>query len=120
MLKFLVAMAALILAPTAAVAAGALAINGGQGDAYGFSYNYSSQSDADNRALSECGYGCYIVMRFSGSCAAYAADQAYGSTAVGYSYGYSDSGSAQSRALNECRARGGTQCIVRAWGCDQG
>jgi len=120
MLKLIVAMTALILAPTAAFAAGALAINGGQGDAYGFSYNYGSQSEADQRALNECGYGCSIVMRFTASCAAYAADQAYGSTAIGYAYGYSDGGSAQTRALNECRARGGTQCIVRAWGCDQG
>lgn len=96
---------------------GALAINGNQGKQYGFSYDYSTSNDAQNRALNECGRGCYIVKTFSSGCAAYAADQAYGSTA--YGWGTASNGSeAQSTALNYCRQYGGKQCIVRAWSCN--
>jgi hypothetical protein len=120
MKKLLVTLAVLALAPATAFAAGSLALNGNQGDAYGWAVNYPSQTDADNEARNQCGYGCGTVMRFSGSCAAYAADQTQGSTAMGWGSGYRSAGEAQMRAVQECQARGGTQCIVRAWGCDQG
>ncbi len=97
-------------------AAGALAIDSNQGDQYGFAYNHPSSAQADQRALSECGQGCQIVMRFSGSCAAYAADQSRGSTAYGWGTA-SSAGAAQNRALSECRSRGNA-CMVRVWGCD--
>ena len=60
------------------------------------------------------------------ACAAYAADQAAGSTAYGWgiqapgTVGSSGESGAKNRALFECRKRGGSNssCIVRVWGCD--
>lgn len=119
--KLSFAIAALVLAiPSLSLAFGALAIDLRQGNQWGWAVNYSTRAAADQRALSECGYGCSIVMRFSNTCAAYAADQARGSTAYGWSYGSSSSSAVQNRALRECRSRGGARsnCIVRVWGCD--
>lgn len=106
----------LALSTTQAMAAGALAIDSNQGDQYGFAYNYASSGLAEQQALSECGRGCQIVLRFSRSCAAYAADQSSGSTAYGWGYGPS-AGAAQNTAMAECRSRG-SSCMVRVWGCD--
>lgn len=100
-----------------ALANGALAIDSNQGDQWGFAYNYPSAAQAEQRALSECGRGCRIVLRFSQGCGAYAADQARGSTAYGWATA-PQAGSAQQRALQECRSRGGSMCIVRSWGCN--
>ncbi len=102
-----------------ALANGALAIDSNQGGRYGFSYNFANMNGAEQRALSECGGGCRVVVRFQSGCAAYAADQASGSTAYGWGTDGS-SGAAQNRALQECRSRGGARanCIVRVWGCN--
>ena len=119
--KVAFAIAGLMLAaPPLALAAGSLAIDENQGDQYGWAVGFQTQSEADQNALRECGYGCSVVMRFSNTCAAYAADQANRSTAYGWAYGFSSSSAAQNGALQQCRSRGGSQshCIVRAWGCD--
>ncbi|HYD58550.1 MAG TPA: DUF4189 domain-containing protein [Burkholderiales bacterium] len=100
-----------------ALANGALAIDGNQGDQYGFSYNHPSMGAAEQRALGECGSGCNVVLRFSSGCAAYAADQSRGSSIYGW-YQANSGGSAQNGAMNECRSRGGRACQVRAWGCN--
>ena len=98
-------------------AAGALAIDNNQGDQYGFSYGHPNLSAASRRALSECGNGCSVVLRFNGECGAYAADQTKGASA--YGWGTAATGpAAQGRAMAECRANGGAACLVRAWGCD--
>jgi hypothetical protein len=102
---------------TAAHADGALAINGNQGSQYGWAINYRSLGDADQEALNRCGSGCYIVFRFHGTCAAYAADQSAGSTIYGWAYDRT-AVQAQMAAINYCEARGGTSCMVRVWGCD--
>ncbi len=96
---------------------GALAIDENQGDQYGFAYNHPSMGAAEQRALNECGRGCSVVLRFSSGCAAYAADQARGSTAYGWATAGS-AGTAQGNAMNECRSRGGRSCQVRVWGCN--
>lgn len=96
---------------------GALAIDSNQGDQYGFSYDHSSSDEANNRALEECGSGCSVVETFSGGCAAYAADQENGSTAYGWGAAPS-SNEAKDLALQYCSSNGGSQCIVRSWGCD--
>ncbi len=98
-------------------ASGALAIDSNQGDQYGFAYNYATLSEAESRALSECGSNCSIVQTFEAGCAAYAADQTPGSTIYGWATSDS-SGDAQSSALQYCSSEGGSQCIVRAWGCN--
>lgn len=98
-------------------ASGALAIDSNQGSQYGFAYNYATIDEASQRALSECGSGCGIVETFEQGCAAYAADQADGSTVYGWGTA-SDGGTAQSYALQYCQSNGGSQCIVRSWGCN--
>lgn len=117
--KILMLTVGAILAMTAgwSFAAGSLAIDSLQGREYGFSFNHPSYGLADERAKRECGADCSIVKRFENQCAAYAADQAAGSSVYGWSEGPSSS-AVQSRALSECRAQGGTSCLVRAWGCD--
>ena len=96
---------------------GALAIDSNQGPSWGWAVDYPTQEAAERRALSECGQQCRVVMRFSGECAAYAADQAKGSTVYSWANGYQTGSGAQGRALSECQQKGGTSCIVRSWGC---
>ena len=99
------------------MAAGSLAIDTLQGEKYGFSFNHPSIDQADQRAMRECGGDCSIVLRFRAECGAYSADQAKGSNAYGWATG-STSSAVQQRANSECRAKGGSSCKVRAWGCD--
>lgn len=107
----------LSLAAGQAMAAGALAIDSLQGEKYGFSYNHPSPEQAEQRAMRECGSDCGVVLRFRAECAAYAADQAKGSNAYGWGTGATHA-VVQQRALSECRAKGGSSCKVRSWGCD--
>ncbi len=108
----------LVFAGSHAMAAGALAIDTLQGEKYGFSFNHPSMDLAEQRSIRECGGNdCSIVLRFAGECGAYAADQAKGSNAYGWGTG-TTSGNTQARAMSECRAKGGSSCKVRAWGCD--
>lgn len=96
---------------------GALAIDSKQGSVWGWAIDYPTVQEAERRALSECGDECHVVMRFSGECAAFAADQEEGSTVHGWANGYDSIAGAQNRALEECRGKGGASCIVRVWGC---
>ena len=98
---------------------GALAIDSNQGPAWGWSIDYPTPEAAERRALAECGGACRVVMRFSGECAAFAADQESGSTAHGWAHGFESGPGAQGRAMDECRRKGGVSCIVRSWGCTQ-
>ena len=102
----------------AQIPVGALAIDERQGDQYGWAVDYDAAAAAQGRALQECGAGCSVVLTF-GRCAAYAADQDAGSTAVGWAEAYASGADARQRALSECRSRGGgSGCIVRVWGCN--
>ena len=96
---------------------GALAIDSNQGPSWGWAIDYPTAQAAAQQALAECGDTCHIVMSFSNECAAFAADQAQGSTSYGWANGYDTRAGAQNRATSECRKKGGTSCIVRAWGC---
>lgn len=107
----------MLFAGSHAMAAGSLAIDSLQGEKYGFSFNHPSSEQADARSMRECGPDCAVVLRFAGECGAYAADQAKGSNAYGWGTG-STSSNTQARAMSECRAKGGSSCKVRAWGCD--
>lgn len=119
--RLLLSVAALVtmlsLLGNDAFAAGALAIDENQGDQYGFSYGLPTREEANDRALSECGSGCSIVYEFENGCAAYAADQTSGSSVYGWGTA-DDGGSAQNEALSQCSSHGGTQCMVRSWGCN--
>ena len=96
---------------------GALAIDERQGDQYGWAVDYETARAAGQRALSECGSGCSVVLTFE-RCAAYAADQEPGSTAFGWAESYGSSGEARQQALSECVSRDGLSCTVRVWGCN--
>ena len=97
---------------------GALAIDRNQGNQWGWAVDHQTPDGAAQRARSECGGNCSIVMRFSGGqCGAYATDQERGSTIYGWGTASSSSG-AQNRARSECRRRGGKSCLVRVWGCN--
>ena len=98
---------------------GSLAIDSNQGQVWGWSIDYPTPEAADRHALSECGDQCRVVMRFSGECAAYAADQTAGSTVYGWANGFESGSGARGRVLSECERKGGTSCIVRSWGCTQ-
>ena len=120
-----IAGSALVLCATVCLAAsaaaqtpvGALAIDERQGDQYGWAVDYETAGAARQRALSECGSGCSVVLTFE-RCAAYAADQEAGSSAFGWAESYGSSGEARQPALSECGSRDGSGCTVRVWGCN--
>ncbi len=95
---------------------GSLAIDQNNGDLYGWAIDYDTQSEADARALSECGRDvCRIVLRFAGGCGAYAVER--GNPTL-YGWGTSSTrAAAESRALAEARNRGGRNLVIRVWGC---
>ena len=103
---------------TAQSPVGALAIDERRGDQYGWAVDYETAGSARAAALRERGAECSVVLTFD-RCAAYAADQQSGSTAVGWTESYSSSSEARQAALGQCGARGGgSGCIVRVWGCN--
>ena len=107
---------ALIASGTTAQARGALAI--GNCGAWGGSWNYDDDSDARDRALSECkGRNCRVVTSFSGLCAAFAIDRARSCGAWGWATRESRS-QARNVAIRECEAAGGRDCRIRAQFCD--
>ena len=73
---------------------GALAIDERQGEQWGWAVDYETAAAAQARALDECGPECSVVLTF-GRCAAYAADQDAGSTAVGWAEAYASASAAQ-------------------------
>ena len=96
---------------------GALAVDERQGDQYGWAVDFETAGAARAAALRECGAGCSVVLTFE-RCAAYAADQDANSTAVGWGESYGSAEGARGAALSECGSRGGSGCMVRAWGCN--
>ena len=90
---------------------GALAFDRRDGS-YGFSYDYPTQREADERALQKCGPGCVVVEQFSGMCAAYAMGD---NAAEGRGRGIWHS-EAERQALAMCQGTG-TNCRIRVWGC---
>ena len=105
------------VASAAQTPVGALAVDEGQGDQYGWAVDYETAAAARARALAECGSGCSVVLTFE-RCAAYAADQDANSTAVGWGESYGSAEGARGAALAECGSRGGSGCTVRVWGCN--
>src|ERR1700681_405368 len=69
---------------------GAIAFSASSGAA-GYSYDYASRDEAEERALQECGRGCEVVLWFKNAC---------GALAVGTGNGYG-SGWAASRSEAE-------------------
>jgi hypothetical protein len=110
-----VALAVLLSAPMAR-AVGAIAYNQDT-QKYARTFNYSTQSAASQAALSQCGYGCKVVLEFSETCGALAADGTRGSTlwATGHAELPDQAGQI---AVNECMANKGGSCARRVFACD--
>ena len=110
-------LAAVLVASVVTVQArGALAI--GNCGAWGGSWNYSSDDDARDRALSECkGRNCRVVTSFNGLCAAYAIDRARSCGAWGWATRERQR-EAENVAIRECENAGGRDCQIRAKFCD--
>lgn len=99
-----------------AQARGALVI--GNCGAWGGSWNYDDDSEARDRALSECkGRNCKVVTSFSGLCAAFAIDRARTCGAWGWATRERQS-TAEEVAIRECENAGGRDCQIRAKFCD--
>jgi hypothetical protein len=98
---------------------GSLAIDARNGNAYGWAVNYASQVDANKRAIEECeqaGADCHIVLKFEGGCGAYVVEKGNASL---YGWGVANTRTeAEAIAKEEARALGGTDLVVRAWGCN--
>jgi len=98
---------------------GALVI--GDCGAYGYSFNYKSESEATDRAMKECrdhnGKNCKAVATLSGNCAAFATDRSRSCGAWGWAT-RSSRGAAENEAVAQCRKYGGKNCRVRTQFCD--
>ncbi len=108
-------LAATLLAPSGALAIGAIAVDDSVGDrdpAYGFSYGFDSRKAAERKALGYCaerGDNCRVVVWFE-TCGAYASSDHY----YGYGYGVSKR-IAIDNALAMCAHRG---CKVVVSACE--
>ena len=90
---------------------GALAYSRATGR-YGFAYDYSTQAEAINHAVVECGVrDCRGVVWFHNACGAFARGRGTWGWAIGETRWQ-----AQERALAECRKHGGG-CRTIAWSC---
>jgi hypothetical protein len=103
--------------PTSAFAFGALAIQSNHGGNIGWSHNYNTKEDAEDRAMSECGPHCTVVLDYWNGCAAYATDQSGGSTVYGWGTG-DTRGNAEDSAQQQCEEHGGDQCTIQVWSCE--
>jgi hypothetical protein len=102
--------------PQEARAFGALAVDSNHGPSYGFSFQQPNAEAARNVAVSKCGSNCKAVVHFRNTCAAYAADQAEGSTVYGWGYAPNKE-RAQSIAMDYCK-KNGSACMIRVWACE--
>ena len=90
---------------------GAIAFSHGSG-ARGYSYDYPSQEEAEERALQECGRGCEVVVWFVNACGALA-------VGAGNGYGYAWAASrreAEASALSFCQGQT-SGCGIAVWTC---
>jgi hypothetical protein len=90
---------------------GAIAFAPGSGRA-GWSFDYDTRANAENRALANCGAGCKVVTWFKNACGALAVGHNNG-----YGAGWADSrAAAEQKAMGYCRANS-SNCDIRRWVC---
>ena len=78
----------------------------------GYSYDFGSQGEAEEKALQECGPGCEVVIWFKNACGALATG-----SGNGYGTGWSSArGEAESIALSKC-SENTSGCQVVRWAC---
>jgi Domain of unknown function (DUF4189) len=92
---------------------GAIAYSPSSG-ADGYSFDYPSQGEAEERALAECnsrGEGCQSVLWFRNACGALAVGP------DGWGTGWAeDQGTAEQNALDSCKEHS-NNCSVTRWAC---
>lgn len=106
------AIAATQVVSATAVAAsdmyGAIATN--EDGAWGYTYNYPSQAQAESAALSECGKSdCILRVTFKNACGAVAESNSH----LGWGWG-EDRAEAEAQAISGC---GRGDCKVLTWAC---
>ncbi len=85
------------------------AVATGSGNAYGYAYNYDTQSGAEAAALSECGSNCAVQVWFANACGAVAK----GGGSLGWAWN-ADESVAKANALAQC---GNGSCEIAVWAC---
>jgi hypothetical protein len=90
---------------------GAIAFSSGTG-ATGYSYDYDSRDDAEERALQECGPGCKVVLWFKNGCGALAVGEGNGS-GTGWAASRTE---AENLAIGYCR-QNTSGCEISRWAC---
>lgn len=114
-----VAMSFALLASTivAANAAGALAV--GACGAYGYGFDYPSDTAARSAAMKKCtGNRCRVVGTLHRACAAMSVDAKNPCGSFGWAID-SHLGKAENISMRRCVEYGGHDCVIRAWACDE-
>jgi serine/threonine-protein kinase len=90
---------------------GAIAYNTETG-ASGYSHDFGSRAEAEERALIECGRGCEVVTWFKNACASLAtgSDRGYGHAWAG------SRGAAERQAMGHCEENS-SGCSIAVWVC---
>ncbi len=83
-------------------------------DTVNYAYGYYSQGEATSAAQAGCGADCQPVVWVQGGCAALVTSAEKQQASWAYS---SSKSHAKSTAVRGCRAKGATDCSVRAWVC---
>jgi Domain of unknown function (DUF4189) len=114
-----VAMSFALLTSTiaAANAAGALAV--GACGAYGYGFDYTTETAARSAAIRKCtGSKCRVVGTLHRACAAMSVDAKNPCGSFGWALN-SHLGKAENLSMKRCAEFGGRECVVRAWACDE-
>jgi Domain of unknown function (DUF4189) len=109
--------ALLATAIAAANAAGALAV--GSCGAYGYGFDYSTDTAARSAAMKKCiGTHCRVVGALHRACAAMSVDAKNPCGSFGWAID-SHLGKAENISMRRCVEYGGHDCVIRAWACDE-
>ena len=101
----------------AANAAGALAV--GACGAYGYGFDYSTDTAARGAAMKKCvGAHCRVVGALHRACAAMSVDAKNPCGSFGWAID-SHLGKAENISMRRCVEYGGHDCVIRAWACDE-
>jgi hypothetical protein len=101
----------------AANAAGALAV--GSCGAYGYGFDYTTESGARSAAMRKCAGGkCRVVGMLHRACAAMSVDAKNPCGSFGWAID-SHLGKAENISMRRCLEFGGRDCVIRAWACDE-
>ncbi|MDP2620263.1 MAG: DUF4189 domain-containing protein [Hyphomicrobiales bacterium] len=101
----------------AAWAWGAIAVSNEQASRWGYSYDYSTEQAAINRAVRDCGGGCKAVITFARGCGAYAYGAIDGDSEFGVGTGRNRA-QAEDNALDDCEIALWDVCDIVVWACN--